>query len=36
MLWLNVDPHTGNLKYQAGNPIYRYDEASHLYVKIST
>lgn len=35
MLWLTVDPRTGNLKYQPGNPVYRYDDASHIYVKIS-
>ncbi|MBE3560870.1 MAG: hypothetical protein IMW89_16865, partial [Ktedonobacteraceae bacterium] len=33
LLWLSAD-HNGNLKFQPGNPIYRYDEDTHTYVKI--
>jgi hypothetical protein len=33
LLWLTAD-HNGNLHYHSGNPIYRYDAASHLYVSI--
>ncbi|HEU5230824.1 MAG TPA: hypothetical protein VFU49_23580 [Ktedonobacteraceae bacterium] len=32
LLWLSDD--NGNLRFQRGNPAYRYDETSHLYVKI--
>lgn len=32
LLWLSMDSH-GNLVYKAGNPLYRYDPAVHLYVK---
>lgn len=35
MLWLTFDRHSGALKFQANNPIYRYDEGSHLYVKLA-
>ncbi|HLI05549.1 MAG TPA: hypothetical protein VKV40_03170 [Ktedonobacteraceae bacterium] len=31
LLWLTLD-NNGNLIYHKGNPIYRYDPASHLYV----
>lgn len=33
MLWLSSDSN-GHLKFQAGNPVYRYDETAHLYQKI--
>lgn len=33
LLWLSMDS-KGNLVYHAGNPLYRYDETQHLYVKI--
>lgn len=33
LLWLSLDS-KGNLSYRAGNPIYRYDQALHLYVHI--
>ncbi len=33
LLWLSVD-NNGNLKFHRGNPVYRYDEAAHVYVKI--
>ncbi len=33
LLWLTVDK-DGNLKYQAGNPIYRYNADTHVYVKV--
>ncbi len=32
MLWLTSV--NGNLKFERGNPVYRYDEESHLYVKV--
>jgi hypothetical protein len=32
MIWLSLNH--GNLTFQVGNPIYRYDDASHVYVKI--
>jgi hypothetical protein len=32
MLWLADKD--GTLKYQHGDPVYRYDESSHLYVKL--
>ncbi|QBD78521.1 hypothetical protein EPA93_22005 [Ktedonosporobacter rubrisoli] len=32
MVWLSA--HGGSLKFQAGNPVYRYDAASQLYVKM--
>ncbi len=31
LLWLSVDSH-GDLKFQKGNPVYRYNETAHLYV----
>jgi hypothetical protein len=31
MLWLTNN--NGNLKFQRGNPVYRYDETNHIYVK---
>ncbi|HTI14515.1 MAG TPA: hypothetical protein VL461_08110 [Dictyobacter sp.] len=34
LFWTTQDSN-GNLAYHAGNPIYRYDPASHLYVKLS-
>lgn len=33
LLWLSADG-TGHLHYNPGNPLYRYDETQHLYVKI--
>lgn len=33
LLWLSADD-KGNLVYRPGNPLYRYDETQHLYVKI--
>ncbi len=33
LLWLTLAAN-GNLKFQRGNPVYRYDEAAHLYVKV--
>lgn len=33
LLWLSVDGN-GNLHYRPGNPLYRYNETLHLYVKI--
>jgi len=33
LLWLSLN-NNGNLVYHAGNPLYRYDETLHLYVKI--
>lgn len=32
LLWLSNDH--GNLIFRRGNPVYRYDDASHLYVKV--
>lgn len=32
MIWLSQE--NGNLLFQAGNPVYRYDEGSHLYIKV--
>jgi hypothetical protein len=32
MLWLSLGAN-GNLKFQRGNPVYRYDDATHVYVK---
>ena len=31
LLWLSVDSH-GDLKFQKGNPLYRFNAATHLYV----
>jgi hypothetical protein len=33
LLWLTMDAN-GNLRFHKGNPVYRYDEGSHLYVKV--
>ncbi|MEO7020873.1 MAG: hypothetical protein ABI234_12035 [Ktedonobacteraceae bacterium] len=33
LLWLSADA-SGNLHYRPGNPLYRYDETQHLYIKI--
>lgn len=33
MLWLSVASN-GDLKFQRGNPVYRYDDATHVYVKV--
>jgi hypothetical protein len=33
LLWLSLDKN-GNLYFQKGNPVYRYDEGSHLYVRV--
>jgi hypothetical protein len=32
MLWLSSV--NGHLKFQTGNPAYRYDETAHIYQKI--
>lgn len=32
LLWLSAD-NNGNLTFQKGNPLYRYDEATHVYVR---
>ncbi len=32
LIWLTAD-NTGNLIFRKGNPVYRYDEATHLYVR---
>jgi hypothetical protein len=32
MIWLSLEK--GSLIFQAGNPVYRYDDGSHLYVKV--
>lgn len=32
LLWLTA--HNGALVYNAGNPLYRYDEGKHVYVKV--
>ncbi len=32
LLWLSLDSH-GNLKYQKGNALYRYDEQQQIYVR---
>ena len=34
MLWLDDNNNNGTLTYHKGSPIYRYDESSHLYVKL--
>lgn len=33
LLWLSLD-NNGNLVYRKGNPVYRYDESTHLYVRV--
>ena len=33
LLWLSID-NNGNLVYRKGNPVYRYDTGTHVYVKI--
>lgn len=33
MLWLSLD-NNGNLVYRKGNPVYRYDVQTHLYMRI--
>lgn len=33
LLWLSAD-NNGNLKFQKRNPLYRYDEATHIYVRL--
>jgi hypothetical protein len=33
LLWLSTD-NRGNLVFQHGNPVYRYDEARHIYVRV--
>lgn len=32
MIWLSRS--NGSLVFQTGNPVYRYDDASHLYIKV--
>jgi len=33
LLWLSTD-NNGNLVFNKGNPVYRYDDASHVYVPV--
>jgi len=33
LLWLSLDNY-GNLVYHKGNPVYRYDDQTHLYVRV--
>jgi hypothetical protein len=33
LLWLSLN-NNGSLVFHKGNPVYRYDDNSHLYVKI--
>jgi hypothetical protein len=33
LLWLSADSH-GDLKFQKGNPLYRYNEAAHIYMRV--
>ena len=33
LLWLTADGN-GNLHFHKGNPVYRYDQASHVYVRV--
>jgi hypothetical protein len=33
LLWLTSNSH-GDLRFSRGNPVYRYNEATHLYVKV--
>jgi hypothetical protein len=33
LLWLSLD-RNGNLYFQKGNPVYKYDAGSHLYVRV--
>ena len=33
LLWLSTDKN-GDLKFQKGNPVYRYDEAAHIYMRV--
>jgi hypothetical protein len=33
LLWLSADSH-GDLKFQKGNPLYRYNETAHVYVRV--
>lgn len=33
LLWLSLDNY-GNLVYRKGNAVYRYDESTHLYVRV--
>ena len=33
LLWLSADSH-GDLKFQKGNPVYRFNEATHIYVLV--
>jgi hypothetical protein len=33
LLWLSLD-NNGNLVYRRGNPVYRYDAGTHLYVRV--
>ncbi len=33
LLWLTLD-NNGNLVFHKGNPVYRYDETTHVYMKI--
>ena len=33
LIWLSLD-NNGNLVYRKGNPVYRYDESTHVYVRV--
>ena len=33
LLWLSLD-NNGNLVYRKGNPVYRYDDQTHVYVRV--
>jgi hypothetical protein len=33
LLWLSADSH-GDLKFQKGKPVYRFNEAAHIYVRV--
>lgn len=33
LLWLSTDSHW-NFKFQKGNPVYHYNEAAHIYVRV--
>ena len=33
LLWLSSD-NNGNLRFHKGNPLYRYEEGAHIYVRV--
>jgi hypothetical protein len=33
LLWLTTDTN-GDLKFHEGNPVFRYDDATHVYVRV--